>query len=126
MQCPFCHENNTKVLESRSTDEDKTIRRRRECLACAKRFTTYERMEHNPIVIVKTSGSKEVYSRDKLVSSIVRSCSKSQITTLMIDQIVDKVEAKLYKEFSREVPSSILGETVLEVLKDADATAYIR
>ena len=95
MRCPFCHSDNLKVLESRSAEDERSIRRRRECLECTQRFTTYERVEFNPMLVVKRSGSKEVYSRDKLISSIVRSCSKSQISALTIDIINGKPSLSL-------------------------------
>lgn len=126
MDCPFCGDSNTKVLESRSTEDNKSIRRRRECMKCTKRFTTYERIELSQIIVLKSSGSKEIYSRDKLFGSIVRSCSKSQISTLMIDEIVDTVEAEIYKNFDREIPSYKIGELVMKTLYDSDQVAYIR
>ncbi len=126
MRCPFCKSENLKVLESRSADDDRSIRRRRECIECEQRFTTYERVEFNPMIVIKKSGSKELYSREKLISSIVRSCSKSQITALTIDSIVDKVEATMYQKFSREVPSAALGTMVMTELKLQDPMAYIR
>lgn len=126
MDCPYCSSKDTRVLESRSTEDNKSIRRRRECGDCTKRFTTYERVEFTPIIVAKNSGSKEVYSRDKLVASIVRSCSKSQLTALMIDKIVDRVESQMYKSNRREINSSVLGNLVLEQLKSSDSTAYLR
>ncbi len=126
MRCPFCKSENLKVLESRSADDDRSIRRRRECIECQQRFTTYERVEFNPMIVIKKSGSKELYSRDKLISSIVRSCSKSQITALTIDSIVDQVESTMYQRYNREVPSSALGSMVMSELKIQDPMAYIR
>lgn len=126
MRCPFCKSENLKVLESRSADDDRSIRRRRECIECEQRFTTYERVEFNPMIVTKKSGSKELYSREKLVSSIVRSCSKSQITAITIDSIVDQVESTMYQRFNREVPSSALGSMVMTELKTQDPMAYIR
>lgn len=126
MHCPFCNDNDTRVLESRLTDLGKTIRRRRECSGCDKRFTTYEKMEQSPLIIVKRSSSREVYSRDKLIKSIVRSCSKSQISTITIENIVDEVEAKMYQLSNKEIDSSDLGNIVMEVLKTTDPMAYIR
>lgn len=126
MQCPFCQSEQLKVLESRSADDGGSMRRRRECLDCEQRFTTYERVEFSPIIVIKRSGSKEVYSRDKLISSIIRSCSKSEISALTIDAIVDCVETAMYKEYSREIPSSSLGAMVLCELKTREPMAYIR
>lgn len=126
MRCPFCQSEQLKVLESRSADEGGSMRRRRECIECEQRFTTYERVEFSPMIVVKRSGSKEVYSRDKLISSMVRSCSKSEISALTIDSIVDSVEAEMYKEYGREIPSTALGEMVMQVLKQREPMAYIR
>lgn len=126
MQCPYCHSEDLKVLESRSADDNRSIRRRRECIPCGQRFTTYERIEVNPIIVIKRSGSKEVYSREKLVASIVRSCSKSQISALTIDAIVDKVESDMYQNFNRELPSASIGEMVMNELKEQEPMAYIR
>ena len=126
MECPFCTRIDSRVLESRSTDDSRSIRRRRECSNCLKRFTTYERVEHIPMIVIKSGGSREVFSRDKLVSSIVRSCSKSQISALTIDEIVDDVESKMYKTARREINSTALGSLVMDSLKAADPVAYIR
>lgn len=126
MQCPFCKSENSKVLESRSADDSRSIRRRRECFDCEQRYTTYERVEFTPMVVVKKSGSREVYSREKLVGSIISSCSKAQITALTIDKIVDRVEAVMYQKFTREIPASVLGEMVMDELKTVDPMAYLR
>lgn len=126
MDCPFCSSQDTRVLESRSTEDNKSIRRRRECGDCVKRFTTYERIEFSPMIVAKISGSKEVYSRDKLIESIIRSCSKSQLTALTIDSIIDQVEAEMYKSNRREINSAALGNMVMDVLRAADPIAYLR
>ncbi len=126
MQCPFCKSEDSKVLESRSTEDHRSIRRRRECLDCLERFTTYERIEFSPMIIIKRSGSKEIFSRDKLITSIVRSCSKSQLSALTIESIVDQVESKMYKDYSREIPSTVIGEMVLAELRSLDPMAYVR
>jgi transcriptional repressor NrdR len=114
------------VLESRSADDSRSIRRRRECLTCLKRFTTYERVELTPIIVIKRSGSREVYSRDKLLASIVRSSSKAQISALTIDSIVERVEARMYQDFPREINASLIGQMVMEELKQIDPMAYLR
>ncbi len=126
MECAFCSSKDTKVLESRSTEDNTSIRRRRECGACEKRFTTYERIEFTAMIVSKSSGSKEVYSREKLISSIVRSCSKSKISAVMIDSIVDQVEAEMYSTNRREISASLLGKLVMDALKERDALAYLR
>ena len=125
MRCPFCNSDNTRVLESRAIDEGASIRRRRECADCSKRFTTYERIEQSPIIVIKANGDKEVFARDKLLKSIVRACSKTQLSTLVIDGIVDDVESEIYKVYHREISSNELGEVVMKRLKVADALAYI-
>ncbi len=114
------------MLESRSADDSRSIRRRRECLTCLKRFTTYERVELTPIIVIKRSGSREVYSRDKLLASIVRSSSKAQISALTIDSIVERVEARMYQDFPREINASLIGQMVMEELKQIDPMAYLR
>ncbi len=126
MECPYCRSEDSKVLESRSADDSRSIRRRRECLTCLKRFTTYERVELTPIIVIKRSGSREVYSRDKLLASIVRSSSKAQISALTIDAIVERVEARMYQDFSREINASLIGQMVMEELKRIDPMAYLR
>jgi transcriptional repressor NrdR len=126
VECPYCRSEDSKVLESRSADDSRSIRRRRECLTCLKRFTTYERVELTPIIVIKRSGSREVYSRDKLLASIVRSSSKAQISALTIDAIVERVEARMYQDFSREINASLIGQMVMEELKRIDPMAYLR
>ncbi len=126
MRCPFCHSEDLKVLESRSAEDERSIRRRRECIECSQRFTTYERVEFAPMIVVKNGGSKEVYSREKLVSSIIRACSKSQISALTVDKIIDKVESSMYQDFTREIPSRDLGEMVMKELKSIDPMSFLR
>jgi len=126
VECPYCRSEDSKVLESRSADDSRSIRRRRECLTCLKRFTTYERVELTPIIVIKRSGSREVYSRDKLLASIVRSSSKAQISALTIDSIVERVEARMYQDFPREINASLIGQMVMEELKQIDPMAYLR
>jgi transcriptional repressor NrdR len=126
VRCPFCHSEDLKVLESRSAEDERSIRRRRECIECAQRFTTYERVEFAPMIVVKNGGSKEVYSREKLVSSIIRACSKSQISALTVDKIIDKVESSMYQDFTREIPSRDLGEMVMKELKSIDPMSFLR
>lgn len=126
MECPFCKLEDSRVLESRSAEDGGSVRRRRECLSCNQRFTTYERVEFSSVIVIKKSLSKEFYSREKLVSSIVRSCSKAQISTLTIDEIVDRVERVIYRDYPREIYSSNIGEMVMNELKAADPIAYLR
>ena len=128
MLCPFCNSENSRVLESRTTEEGTSIRRRRECenTACAKRFTTYERIEIMPVLVVKRSGEREPYSREKLRSGLVRACEKTVITAEQTDNIIESIENELVKQGKREVNSYLIGELVLNELKDLDQVAYVR
>ncbi len=128
MLCPFCNSENSRVLESRTTEESTSIRRRRECEnpACTKRFTTYERIEVMPVLVIKRSGEREPYSREKLRSGIVRACEKTLINASQIDNVIEVIENELAKQGKREVSSSILGKLVLNELKDLDQVAYVR
>lgn len=128
MLCPFCNSENSRVLESRTTEEGSSIRRRRECEnpSCLKRFTTYERIEVMPVLVVKRSGEREPYSREKLRSGLVRACEKTLITAEQIDNVIEDIENELAKHGRREVASAILGELVLNELKDLDQVAYVR
>ena len=128
MLCPFCNSENSRVLESRTTEEGTSIRRRRECenTSCSKRFTTYERVEVMPVLVVKRSGEREPYSREKLRAGIVRACEKTKVTADQIDTIIENIENELAKQAKREVNSSMLGELVLTELRDLDQVAYVR
>lgn len=128
MLCPFCKSENSRVLESRTTEEGSSIRRRRECEnpACVKRFTTYERIEVMPVLVVKRSGEREPYSREKLRDGLVRACEKTLITAEQIDNVIENIENELAKYGKREVNSAVLGELVLNELKDLDQVAYVR
>jgi len=128
MLCPFCNSVNSRVLESRTTEEASSIRRRRECenTACSKRFTTYERVEVMPVLVVKRSGEREPYSREKIRSGIIRACEKTPITAEQIDNSIENIENELAKQAKREVSSTVLGKLVLTELKDLDQVAYVR
>ena len=128
MLCPFCNSENSRVLESRTTEESTSIRRRRECenSSCNKRFTTYERVEVMPVLVVKRSGEREPYAREKLRAGLVRACEKTLITADQIDNIIENIENELVRQGKREVNSSVLGELVLTELKDLDQVAYVR
>lgn len=128
MLCPFCNSPNSRVLESRTTEESSSIRRRRECenSECNKRFTTYERIEVMPVLVVKRSGQREPYSREKIRAGLIRACQKTQISAEQIDKIIDDIENKLSKYGKREITSSMLGNLVLEEIKDLDQVAYVR
>ncbi|MBI1858129.1 MAG: transcriptional repressor NrdR [Candidatus Melainabacteria bacterium] len=128
MLCPFCNLQNSRVLESRTTEEETSIRRRRECenSSCGKRFTTYERVEVMPVLVVKRSGEREPYLREKLRQGLVRACEKTAITAEQIDDLIEDIESELIKQSKREVNSVSLGDLVLTRLKDLDQVAYVR
>lgn len=126
MRCPFCGFEESKVIDSRPTDEGERIRRRRECTQCAKRFTTYEIVENVPIIVVKKDKSREVFDRDKLFRGILRSCEKRPVSIDTIDALVDGIEASLQNSLDREVTSVHIGEMVMDKLKGIDEVAYVR
>ena len=128
MQCPFCKEQrNDKVIDSRATEGGTVIRRRRECLACKRRYTTYERIEEtNRLLVVKKDGSRVPYEREKILSGIRRACWKRPVPVESIEQIVDEVEEEVFRDFDREVPSSHLGNAVADRLRRVDKIAYLR
>ena len=126
MKCPFCNTEDSKVIDSRPTDEGERIRRRRECLACAKRFTTYEVIESLPIIVMKKDKSRETFNRDKLMNGILRACEKRPISINTLDNMIDEIEATIQNTLDREVTSDKIGELVMEKLKNIDEVAYIR
>lgn len=125
MFCPFCNKKDSRVLESRLTGEN-SVRRRRECEACNKRFTTYERLEVMQVLVVKRSGSREPYTREKLLGGVRRACAKTMVTAEQIDDLVDSVENELAVLGKKEVPASMLGELALARLRGLDEVAYVR
>jgi len=126
MKCPYCSYFDTKVNDSRPTDDDNKIRRRRECLSCGRRFTTYEIIETAPVFVVKKDGSREVFSRQKLVNGFLRACEKRPIAAEVIDNAVDNIEQSLLNSMDREVTSRQIGELVMNELKKIDDVAYVR
>lgn len=126
MKCPFCDSTETKVVDSRDTDSRDAVRRRRECLECQRRFTTYERVEEVPLTVIKRAGEREVFSRPKLLQGLLRACEKRPILTDTLEDLVDEIEAELRNEFKTEVPSAEIGERTLSKLKDLDKVAYVR
>ncbi len=126
MQCPSCQNTDSRVLESRSADAGKSVRRRRECLNCDFRFTTYERVETVPITVLKRNGSREVFNKSKLLNGITRACEKTRIQSNKIKSIVDELELQLQQRNVRELDSSEIGEMVLEHLRGVSEVAYIR
>ncbi len=126
MRCLFCGHMESKVIDSRSTEEGNTIRRRRECLECGKRFTTYEKIETIPMIVVKKDGTRETFDRDKVLNGILRACEKRPVTLSDIEKLIDDIESKLYNMLEREVTSERVGEMVMERLQKLDDIAYVR
>ena len=126
MRCPFCQNDDTKVTDSRATDDGKAIRRRRECQNCGRRFTTYEMVEELPLLVVKRSGRRELFDRNKILNGLLRACNKRKVTRQELDDIADRVERKIRNTLVQEVMSERIGELVLTELKDVDEVAYIR
>jgi transcriptional repressor NrdR len=126
MRCPFCHDPENKVMDSRESKEGSVIRRRRECLACQRRFTTYERVEELLPLIAKKDGRREAYDRDKLLSGLKKACEKRPVSMEQLEHLVDDVERRLQELGEKEVPSAILGEQVMTRLQDLDEVAYVR
>lgn len=126
MKCPFCGYEESKVIDSRPTDEGERIRRRRECINCAKRFTTYEIIESVPILVVKKDKSREAFDRDKLIRGMVRACEKRHVSMDTIENAVSEIEVSLQNSLDREVSSVKIGELVMEKLKEIDEVAYVR
>ena len=126
MRCPFCGVEDSKVIDSRPTDENNSIRRRRECLSCGKRFTTYETVESVPLVVVKKDGSRQSFDRQKLLNGMVRACDKRSVTLQTLEQAVADIEQRLLNSMDREIPTERVGELVMEELKKIDQVAYVR
>ena len=126
MKCPYCEHTESKVIDSRPTDEGNSIRRRRECLKCEKRFTTYEQIESIPVIIIKKDGTRQPYDRQKLMNGILRAIEKTPVTFKEVEETVSKVESKIFNSLDREVESKIIGELVMEELKNLNPVAYVR
>lgn len=126
MKCPYCGFEESKVIDSRPTDEGERIRRRRECLNCAKRFTTYEMVESVPLVVVKKDGSRELFDRSKLMSGMLRACQKRQVPIQTLESAISDIEAQIQNSLDREVSTEQIGEYAMEALKDIDEVAYVR
>ena len=126
MRCPFCKEEDSRVIDSRSADDGNTIRRRRECTSCGKRFTTYETVEKIPLMVIKNDGRRVVFDRNKLLNGLIRSCDKRDIPTERIVALADEIEKELRNTMDREVYTRDIGELVMEKLKNFDEVAYIR
>ena len=126
MKCPFCGYTDSKVIDSRPAEEGSTIRRRRECLACQKRFTTYEIIERLPLVVIKRDGSRQSFDKVKLINGMVRACEKRPVTLSQLEAIADEIEQELQSGLEREVSTVDIGEMVMQRLKNVDEVAYVR
>lgn len=126
MRCPFCNCDDTKVTDSRATDDGKAIRRRRECLACGKRFTTYEMVEEVPLVVIKKNGMRELFDRNKILNGLLRASNKQTISRKQLEDVVTSVERTIRNSLAQEVESVRIGELVLDELRHIDEVAYIR
>ena len=126
MKCPFCTHPESKVVDSRPSDEGASIRRRRECLECHKRFTTYETIESLPLIVIKKDGNRQSFDRSKILASMVKACEKRSVPLSVLEQMALEIEQTLQNEMDREIPSSRIGELVMEKLKGLDEVAYVR
>ena len=126
MKCPFCGFDDSKVVDSRPTDEGTSIRRRRECLKCLKRFTTYETVERMPLMLVKREGTRQAYDRHKLLGGLMKACEQRPVSLMQLEQIGDNVEQKVFGSLESEVSSKVIGELVMEQLRKVDEVAYVR
>ncbi|MBQ3824203.1 MAG: transcriptional regulator NrdR [Clostridia bacterium] len=126
MKCPFCEHTESKVLDSRSTEDDEQIRRRRECLKCGSRFTTYEKIEKIPIYVIKRDGTRQIFSREKLLGGLMKACEKRPVPVATLEKAVDEIEAQLYNSLDLEITSKLIGELAMAKLKDIDEVAYVR
>ena len=126
MKCPFCNQDNTRVVDSRPADDNTAIRRRRMCDACGKRFTTYEKVETIPLIVIKKDQNREQFDRSKIEAGVLRACHKRPVSAEQIHRLVDDVETEEFNLEEREIPSSVIGEIVMDKLKDLEAVAYVR
>lgn len=126
MKCPFCNQENTRVVDSRPADENSSIRRRRMCDACGKRFTTYEKVDTIPLVVIKKDQNREQYDRRKIEDGVMRACYKRPIPIQKIKEMIDAVEMEIFNLEEKEIESKAIGEIVMDKLKDLDAVAYVR
>lgn len=126
MRCVFCGHEDSKVLDSRPVDEGKSIRRRRECLACGKRFTTYERIENLPLIVIKKDHRRELFDSNKILNGLIKACDKRSIPITVLEQLVNEIEKDLLNTLNREIPSQEIGEMVMDKLRNIDQVAYVR
>ena len=126
MKCPYCSHENTRVIDSRPAEDNNSIRRRRVCDECDKRFTTYEKVETIPLIVIKKDNNREVYDRTKIENGVLRACHKRPISADQIKHLVDEVETEIFNREEKEIPSRVIGELVMNKLKDLEAVAYVR
>ena len=126
MKCPNCHENHDRVIDTQLTDDGTAIRRRRECLTCGARYTTYERIERRPLKVVKKDGRRVPFDREKIRTGLEKACEKRPVSAEQIEQLVAEVEQEVYRRYDREVPSRVIGELVIDKLRRLDTVAYVR
>ena len=126
MKCPFCGHENTRVIDSRPAEENNSIRRRRVCDECNKRFTTYEKIETIPLIVIKKDNNREPYDRAKIEAGVLRACHKRPISVNQINQLIDEVETEIFNREEKEIPSQVIGELVMNKLKNLEEVAYIR
>lgn len=126
MRCPFCSHHESKVVDSRPTDEGQAVRRRRECMMCAKRFTTYEKIDEIPLIVVKKNGNRESYDKNKILNGVIRACEKRPVSLQDIEKLVDGIEKQLYNTMEREVTTEFIGNLVIDKIKELDEVAYVR
>ena len=126
MKCPFCNQENTRVIDSRPVPDNNSIRRRRQCDECGKRFTTYEKIETIPLTVIKKDQSREQYERRKIQGGITRACYKRPVSVERIESLMDEIETEVFNREEKEIPSALIGEIVMDKLKDLDAVAYVR
>ncbi|ADQ04847.1 ATP-cone domain protein [Caldicellulosiruptor owensensis OL] len=126
MRCPFCGYEDSKVIDTRPTNEGKTIKRRRECLKCQKRFTTYEKVERQPILVIKKDNRREEFDRNKILNGVIKACQKRPVSIEQMNKIVDEIENEIYNSMREEISSREIGEMVMEKLKKIDEISYVR
>ncbi|MCR5791220.1 MAG: transcriptional regulator NrdR [Lachnospiraceae bacterium] len=126
MKCPFCGHENTRVIDSRPAEDNNSIRRRRVCDECEKRFTTYEKIETIPLIVIKKDNNRETYDRAKIEAGVLRACHKRPVSAARISQMIDEVETEIFNYEDKEIPSGVIGELVMSKLHDLDAVAYVR
>ena len=126
MHCPFCHFEESKVIDTRPTEEGSAIRRRRECIHCKNRFTTYEKVEEIPLIVVKKDGTRESFNRNKVLNGLIRACEKRPVSIDQIEHLVDQIETALNNSMEKEVQSQKIGEMIMNALKEIDEVSYVR